>query len=82
MIGLADLFGVMALAWPGTTATVHHGGLGAYSQEMVSYVTNQAWFAIAVSAPFVAFGVKGINGSQAQTNGRWSWYLPELYPAA
>ena len=53
-----------------------------YSQEMVSYVTNQAWFAIAVSTPFVAFGVKGIDGSQAQTNGRREWYLPELHPAA
>ena len=52
-----------------------------YSQEMVSYVTNQAWFAIAVSTPFVAFGAKGIDGSQAQTNGRREWYLPELYPA-
>jgi peptide/nickel transport system substrate-binding protein len=52
-----------------------------YAQEMVSYVTNQAWFAIAVSTPLVAFGVKGIDGSQAQTNGRREWYLPELHPA-
>lgn len=55
---------------------------GKYSQAMVSYVTNQAWFAIAVSTPFVAFGVKGIAGSNAQTNGRREWYLPELHPAS
>lgn len=53
----------------------------AYSQEMVSYVTNQAWFAITDSTPFVAFGVQGIAGSNAETNGRREWYLPELYPA-
>jgi hypothetical protein len=53
-----------------------------YSQQMVSYVTNQAWFAIAVSTPFVAFGVKGVAGSNAQTSGRRLWYLPELYPAS
>jgi peptide/nickel transport system substrate-binding protein len=53
-----------------------------YSQQMVSYVTNQAWFAIADSTPFVAFGVKGIAGSNAETNGRREWYLPELYPAS
>jgi peptide/nickel transport system substrate-binding protein len=53
-----------------------------YSQAMISYVTDQAWFAIAVSTPFVAFGVKGIEGSSAQTNGRREWYLPELYPAS
>lgn len=53
-----------------------------YSQQMVSYVTDQAWFAIAVSTPFVAFGVKGIAGSNAETNGRREWYLPELYPAS
>lgn len=52
-----------------------------YSQTMVSYATNQAWFAIAVATPFVAFGAKGIAGSNAQTNGRRLWYLPELYPA-
>jgi peptide/nickel transport system substrate-binding protein len=55
---------------------------GKYSQQMVSYVTDQAWFAIAVSTPFVAFGVKGIAGSNAETNGRREWYLPELYPAS
>ncbi len=49
---------------------------------MVSYVTDQAWFAIADSTPFVAFGVKGIAGSNAETNGRREWYLPELYPAS
>jgi peptide/nickel transport system substrate-binding protein len=54
---------------------------GTYSQQMVSYVTNQAWFAITVSTPFVAFGVKGIAGSSARTDGRRLWYLPELYPA-
>lgn len=53
-----------------------------YSQQMVTYVTDQAWFAIADSTPFVAFGVKGIAGSNAQTNGRREWYLPELYPAS
>jgi peptide/nickel transport system substrate-binding protein len=53
-----------------------------YSQQMVSYVTDQAWFAIADSTPFVAFGVKGIAGSNAETNGRREWYLPELYPAS
>src|SRR5579875_1040206 len=53
-----------------------------YSQQMVSYVTGQAWFAIADSTPFVAFGVKGIAGSNAETNGRREWYLPELYPAS
>jgi peptide/nickel transport system substrate-binding protein len=55
---------------------------GKYSQQMVSYVTDQAWFAIADSTPFVAFGVKGIAGSNAETNGRREWYLPELYPAS
>jgi peptide/nickel transport system substrate-binding protein len=54
----------------------------AYSQQMVSYVTGQAWFAIADSTPFVAFGVKGIAGSNAETNGRREWYLPELHPAS
>ena len=39
-------------------------------KQMVSYVTEQAWFAIADSTPFVAFGVKGIAGSSAETNGR------------
>lgn len=52
-----------------------------YSQQMVSYVTDQAWFAIVDSTPFVAFGVKSIAGSKAETNGRRAWYLPELYPA-
>jgi peptide/nickel transport system substrate-binding protein len=55
---------------------------GTYSKQMVSYVTDQAWFAIAVSTPFVAFGVKGVAGSNAQTSGRREWYLPELYPAS
>lgn len=54
---------------------------GKYAQEMVSYAVNQAWFAIAESTPFVAFGVRGIAGSNAQTDGRRLWYLPELYPA-
>jgi len=54
---------------------------GTYSKQMVSYVTEQAWFAIADSTPFVAFGVKGVAGSSAATNGRRAWYLPELYPA-
>ncbi|MGH3170101.1 MAG: ABC transporter substrate-binding protein, partial [Trebonia sp.] len=52
-----------------------------YSQKMVEYAVNQAWFAIADSTPFVAFGVKGIAGSNAETDGRRLWYLPELYPA-
>jgi peptide/nickel transport system substrate-binding protein len=53
-----------------------------YSQQMVSYVTNQAWFAIADSTPLVSFGVKGIAGSNAETSGRRGSYLPELYPAS
>ncbi len=55
---------------------------GQYSQAMVSYVTNQAWFAVTDSTPFVAFGVKGIAGANAETSGRRAWYLPELYPAS
>ncbi len=55
---------------------------GKYSKQMVTYAVNQAWFAIADSTPFVAFGTKGIAGSNAQTDGRRLWYLPELYPAS
>ena len=52
-----------------------------FSQKMVRFVTEQAWFAPLVTTPFTAFGVKGIDGSQARTDGRRLWYLPELYPA-
>lgn len=57
-------------------------GASKYSQEMVSYVTSQAWFAITTSTPFVAFAVKGIAGVNAETAGRRAWYLPEVRPAS
>lgn len=53
-----------------------------YAQKMVRYVTDNAWFAILESTPFVAFGTDSVKGSQARTDGRRLWYLPELYPAS
>jgi peptide/nickel transport system substrate-binding protein len=53
-----------------------------YSQQMVRFVTEQAWFAPLVSNPFVAFSTKDIAGVVARTDGRRLWYLPEIYPAS
>lgn len=52
-----------------------------YSQTMVRFVTEQAWFAPLVSTPFTAFSAKSVAGMTARTDGRRLWYLPETYPA-
>lgn len=52
-----------------------------YSQQMVRFVTEQAWFAPLVSNPFVAFSTKDVAGVAARTDGRRLWYLPDVYPA-
>jgi peptide/nickel transport system substrate-binding protein len=51
-----------------------------YAQAMVTYVTEQAWFAPLISTPFVGLSTKNIAGMQAHTDGRRFWYLPEVYP--